>query len=309
MMLRARPTGSLMRHIGVLAAVLSSALGGIAAGATRFAVVDIDPLTLASLRFGGGFLVLLPIALATRQPWPRREDWAGVVLLALLYFCAYQVLYNVAFVFTTAAHGSMIGSTLAFVTMLVAALFGVEPLSARKSIGVLLATGGVAAALATTLADAPPMAWRGDLLMLAGVICWACHSVWSRPFIARSAPLTFVTVGMGIGATCLAAIALARADLDTVEALRPAQWATVAYLAIFGGAAAFYLWIFALQHATPTSAASTIAVHPISASIFAAIVIGEPLRFNLALGVVAVLAGIFIAASKPRPPSREQAAS
>src|SRR5438105_6603218 len=123
--------------------------------------------------------------------------------------------------------------------------------------------------------------------MLAGIVCWACHSVWSRPFIARSSPLTFVTTGMGIGAACLAALALARGGFGTVTTFRPAQWLAVAYLAIFGAAAAFYLWIFALQHATPTRAASTIAVHPISASIFAAIVIGEPLRFNLALGVVA----------------------
>src|SRR5882724_8411793 len=49
--------------IGVLAALLSSALGGVAAGATRFVVADVDPITLGALRFGGGFLVLLPIVL------------------------------------------------------------------------------------------------------------------------------------------------------------------------------------------------------------------------------------------------------
>jgi len=298
-----------MQRIGILAAAFSSALGGVAAGATRFAVAGIDPLTLAALRFGGGFLVLLPIALASRQAWPKPRDWPGVMLLGLLYFCAYQVLYNVAFVFTTAAHGSMVGSTLAFITMLVAALFGVERLTARKTLGVLIATGGVALALAAGLADAPHGAWRGDLIMLAGIICWACHSVWSRPFIARASPLTFGTAGMGIGAVCLVTVALARGGFDPLTTFRPAQWAAVAYLAIFGGALAFYLWVFALRHATPTGAASTIAVHPISASIFAAIVIGEPLGFNLALGVIAVLAGISIAASTPRASSPGAAAA
>ena len=41
-------------------------------------------------------------------------------------------------------------------------------------------------------------------------------------------------------------------------------------------------------------------MHPISASILAAIIIGEPIGLNLAVGVVAVLAGIWIAASEPR---------
>jgi len=163
--------------------------------------------------------------------------------------------------------------------------------------------------LAHVLFGKPVSTFPGHALGGVAAGCWACHSVWSRPFIARSSPLTFVTVGMGIGAASLAVLALARADLDAVVAFRPAQWAAVAYLAIFGGAAAFYLWIFALQHATPTSASSTIAVHPIGASLFAAIVIGEPLRFNLALGVAAVLAGIFIAARTPRPLSRQPTAS
>src|SRR5262249_43385659 len=153
--------------------------------------------------------------------------------------CAYQVLYNVAFIYTTAAHGSMVGSTLAFVTMVAAALFGVERLSARKSIGVLIATGGVAIALAAGLQQAPEGAWRGDLIMLAGLVCWACHSVWSRPFIARAAPLTFVTAGMGIGAVCLCGLALARGGFAGVAAFGAAQWLAVAYLAIFGGAVAF----------------------------------------------------------------------
>ena len=74
------------------------------------------------------------------------------MLLGGVYFCVYQVLYNVAFVYTTAANGSMIGSTLALMTMAVAALFGVERLSLRKSIGVLVANGGVAVALAAGLA-------------------------------------------------------------------------------------------------------------------------------------------------------------
>ena len=40
-------------------------------------------------------------------------------------------------------------------------------------------------------------------------------------------------------------------------------------------------------------------MHPISASILAAILIGEPVGLNLAIGVVAVLTGIWIAAGEP----------
>jgi drug/metabolite transporter (DMT)-like permease len=43
---------------GVLAAVVSSVLGGTSIGATRFLVNAIDPLAIGSFRFGVGFLLL-----------------------------------------------------------------------------------------------------------------------------------------------------------------------------------------------------------------------------------------------------------
>ena len=296
-------------RIGVLAALASSSLGGTVAATTRFVVADVDPLTLGALRFGGAFLVLLPIVLALRQPssqpWPRGRDWLWVVLLGGVYFCVYQVLYNIAFVYTTAARGSMIGATLAFITMVVAALFGVERLSGRKTAGVLVATGGVAIALAAGLAAVPHGAWRGDLVMLAGIFCWACYNVWSRPFIARSSPLTFLVGGMGVGAAGLLALAFWRGGPGAVAAFGPGQWVAVAYMALIATPVALWLWIFALNRATPTRVASTMAMHPISASILAALIIGEPIGLNLGLGVLAVLAGISIAASEPRQARNE----
>jgi drug/metabolite transporter (DMT)-like permease len=294
-------------RIGILAAIVSSTFGGTVAAMTRFVIGGIDPLALGALRFGGAFLVLLPVVFALRQPWPKGRDWLAVALLGGVYFCVYQVLYNVAFVYTTAAHGSMVGATLAFMTMPVAALFGVERLTARKTLGVMVATTGVAVALATGLADAPDGAWRGDLIMLAGIFCWACYNIWSRPFIARSSSLTFLTGGMGFGAALLLVVAYLRGGFGSLAAFGPGQWAALVYLAAIGTPAALYLWVFALTRASPTRVASTMAMHPVSASILAAIVIGEPVGLNLIVGVIAILAGIWIAASEPRavsPPER-----
>ena len=55
-------------HAGVLAAIASSAIGGVAGGATRFVIHATDPVTLGVFRFGTGFLILLPIALITEEP-------------------------------------------------------------------------------------------------------------------------------------------------------------------------------------------------------------------------------------------------
>jgi drug/metabolite transporter (DMT)-like permease len=182
-------------------------------------------------------------------------------------------------------------------TMAAAAALGVEGMSARKTVGVLIAMGGVAMALAAGLSSAPDGAWRGDLMMAGGTSCMALYNVWSRPFIVRSSPLAFLTGGMGVGAICLALVAGWQGGLASAGGLGRAEWLAVLYLGLGGAAANFFLWVWALERATPTRVASTITVSPVTAAIVAAGLLGEPVGLNLVLGVAAVCAGIWIASA------------
>ena len=184
---------------GVLAAVVSSAFGGMAAAVTRFVIGATDPVALAVFRFGLGFLFLLPVALLLHARWPRGRDWLRVAALGAMFYGVFFVVYGEALVYTTAARGSLAVSTLPILTMIVAALLGREPLTARKTLGVLVAVGGVLIALAAGLGEAPPEAWRGDLTMSAGMLSMALYNVLSRPFMARSSPLGYAAAGMAFG--------------------------------------------------------------------------------------------------------------
>src|SRR5262245_28417412 len=215
-------------RLGVLAGILSCTLGGSAGVATRYLAGTVEPETLATFRFGLGVLVLLPLALHVR--WPRGRDWIGVTLLGVLFFAVFFVLFNLAFVYTTAARGALALSVLPLVTMVLAALLGVERLSRRKTAGVLVAVGGVALALGTGLADAPEGAWRGDLIMAGATLCMALYSVRSRPFVARSSAMGFLVAGMGVGASAIALIAAARGSFSPVAALSSVQWGALIYL-------------------------------------------------------------------------------
>src|SRR4051812_47399573 len=126
---------------GVLAAILSTALGGTAIVATRFLAGAADPMTIGVLRFGGGAVLLLPLALLKGERWPGTRDWPAVIGLALLFFVLFPVLFNAALIYTTAARGALAISTTPLITMVVAALLRIEVLTARKSIGLVLAMG------------------------------------------------------------------------------------------------------------------------------------------------------------------------
>lgn len=284
--------------LGVLIAIVSSSLGGTAAAVTRYLVGNADPLTLAILRWGIGFLCVLPIALVLRVRWPQRDDWLRVAALGLCFFGLFFILYNVAVGYTTAARASLALSTLPLQTMLVGALLGVEPLTARKSVGVGVAILGVFAALAQGLSAAPPGAWRGELIMTGAVLCMAFYNVWSRPFIQRSSALGFLTVGMGSGAAALIVVGLLTNRIAVLSAFGAPQWIAGIYLGVGGGALAFILWVLALQRATPTRVASTMTVNPLAAALLATLLVDEPITLSLVLGLVAVFAGIWIATTE-----------
>jgi len=292
------------QRLGVLIAIVSSCVGGTAAAVTRYLAGSVDPLTLAILRWGIGFLCVLPVALLLRVRWPRRNDWPGIACLGLAFFGLFFILYNVAVSYTTAARASLALATLPLQTMLVGGLFGIEKLTRRKSLGVAVAVFGVLGTLASGLSAAPVGAWRGELIMMMAAFCMACYNVWSRPFIQRSSVLGFLTVGMGFGATALIVVGLLTNRVTILAGFSVRQWLSVIYLGMVGGAISFILWALALERATPTRVASTMAVNPIAAALLASQLVGEPIAPRLIFGLVAVLAGIWIAATEPREPGR-----
>jgi drug/metabolite transporter (DMT)-like permease len=286
--------------IGVSLALVSSCLGGSAAAITRYLVSDADPISLAILRWGIGFLCLLPVAFLLGVRWPPRRDWPAVVLLGVCFFGRFFVFYNIAMGFTTAARASLALATLPLHTMVVAALLGIEPLTLRKTTGVGVAVLGVVAALASGLSAAPPGAWRGELIMTGAVLCMAFYNVWSRPFIRRSSALGFLTVGMGAGAAALIVVGSLTGSIAALERLGTSQWIAGVYLGVGGGALAFILWVMALERATPTRVASTMTVNPVAAGLLATQLVGEPITPNVIFGLIAVFAGIWIATTESK---------
>jgi drug/metabolite transporter (DMT)-like permease len=286
---------------GVAIALASSSLGGTAAAITRYLVGGADPILLAILRWGIGFLCLLPCALLLGVRWPQRSDWPAVALLGICFFGVFFILYNIAVSYTTAARASLALATLPLHTMVVGAILGVERLTARKITGVGIAVLGVAAALAAGLAQSPPEAWRGELIMTGAVFCMAFYNVLSRPLMQRSSPLGFLTVGMGAGAAVLVLAGIVKGSFAALGQFTTAQWIAGIYLGIGGGALAFILWVMALARATPTRVANTMTVNPIAATLLAALLIGEPITPNLLIGLVAVFAGIWIATGETKP--------
>ena len=111
--------------------------------------------------------------------------------------------------------------------------------------------------------------------MLAATLCMSLYNVWSRPFIARSDPLTFLTAGMGAAALCLLVWALAIGGFAAAGHFNSSQWHRGRVSWRYWKRGRFHPWVFALSRPAPTKTAVTITVNPVFASIVGAIAIGE----------------------------------
>ncbi len=285
-------------RIGIAAGLASSAIGGMAAAVTRFAVATIDPVLVSAFRFGIGCLLLLLLALATCVRWPRASDLAATIALGAMFYGVFFVAYARALTLTTAARGSLGVAVLPVLTMLVAAALRRERLTSRKTAGVLVALGGVAISLATDLRNAPVGAWKGDAMMIAAMLSMSLYTIYSRPLMARSSALGYAAVGMAAGATLNLMVALAGSGWTDVRTMESSQWAAALFLGVMPGAIGFFLWVYAVERTTPTRVAATITVSPIFAGALAALLVAEPFGFGLALGAIAVGAGIWIASTE-----------
>ena len=288
-------------RMGITAGIVSSAVGGTAAAVTRYAVDTVDPVLVSIFRFGVGCLLLIPFAMARRSRWPRGADLVATVALGMLFYGAFFVAYARALTFTTAVRGSLGVATLPVLTMVVAAALGKERLTLRKSLGVLTALGGVAISLATDLSSAPAGAWRGDAMMIAAMLSMSLYTIYSRPLMARSSALGYASAGMAAGASLNILFASLNSGWEALHAMDSSQWAAALFLGVVPGAIGFFLWVYAVERTTPTRAAATITVSPLSAGALAAFLVSEPFGIGLAIGAIAVAAGIWIASTERRP--------
>ena len=284
--------------LGVTLALISSCLGGTAAAVTRYLVGNADPITLAILRWGIGFLCLLPVALLLRVRWPPRSDWLAVAALGVCFFGLFFVLYNIAVSFTTAARASLALSTLPLQTMVVGALLGIEPLTKTENGGRRhrgarrRCRAGIRAAGSATRR----VARRTDHDRRRAV-----HVVLQRlvpplhPALQRTR-LPHRRHGRRRRGALLVGVLTGR--IEVLGSFGAPQWIAGIYLGVGGGALAFILWVLALERATPTRVANTMTVNPIAAGLLATQLVGEPITANLVVGLIAVFAGIWIATTE-----------
>lgn len=287
------------RPVARMAGLAAAAVGvqvGAAIVASRFVILQTDPLTLAFLRYGIGVLCLLPFVLS--RPWPRLA-WRHlpiIGLLGILQFAVVVYLLNVSLQYIASAKSALLFTTFPLMTMAIAALLGREALSGAKTLGVCLTIVGVAAVLGPEAVSgfAEPGLLLGTLAALGAAFAGALCSVLYAPYLKRYPALALGLVAMFASVLALGAALLLRDTQLTLPTISAAGWAAVAFIGASSGIG-YFLWLWALGRASPTRVTIFLALSPVTAALLGASLLGEALTWSISIGTALVIAGLVVA--------------
>ena len=226
----------------------------------------------------------------TARPFSRRE-WVVLLGLAAAGHFLYQLCFLGSVARTSVANSSFIIGTSPVAVSLLSAAVGQERVSRLHWVGAAVSLSGIYL-LVGVGASVSRASAIGDLLMIAGVCCWAVYAVGSGPLLARHSPLAITGYTMAMGTLMYLPFGLpdlVRLDWSAVTA---GAWAGLVFSAVFALFAAYIIWHTSIQRVGNVRTAMYSNLIPVSALATAILVLGDRPSPRQAAGAGAVLVGV-----------------
>jgi len=285
----------------VAAAAATGILVGSGIVATRFVIDQASPISLALLRYAIGFCCLLPPTLLSARMRFERRDLLPIALLGITQFGILVAVLNYALQFIPSARAALIFATMPLLTMVFAAILGYERITPAKVFGVSLTIVGVGFALGEKVVDLGGVTstWIGELAAFASALSGAICSVLYRPYLRKYPTLPVSAFAMLASVFFLAALAAGEGFFSSMPRFTGGGWLAVGFIGINSGIG-YYLWLWALNHTTPTKVTVFLALSPITATALGALWLGETISMTFLIGLCCVALGLWLAHWQPQ---------
>ena len=278
------------------AAILAAAVlwGVIGLWNRNLMAAGLSPLSIVVVRNLGGMTLLAAFfALRDRSVFrvaPGHLKYffgtgvVSVVLFTVCYFSCQELC-------SLAAASILLYTAPSFVVLLSAVLWR-EPVTKKKLLALLLTLVGCALVCGVFSGDLS-VTVPGVLLGLGSGFFYALYSIFGRYALAHYPPLT-VTVWTFLFAGPASLVLLRPAELAAAFSGGPGVWATALCLAVFSTAAPYVLYTWGLARTDPGRASILASLEPVAAALTGVLAFGEPMGVPAALGILCVLAGVYV---------------
>ncbi|MEV8506402.1 EamA family transporter [Actinoplanes sp. NPDC051475] len=297
---------------GARSGLIAIVVAGILWGTTGVVVqlirqsADLSPVGIGFYRLAIAALALLLFIVRQLRPavFVLRTRWWQLLLVGA-GLGAYQALYFIAVAWGGVAIATVVSLGLApvLITGWEAARSHRRPSRAALCsisgavIGLTLITG-----FTVSPTGAAPRPLLGLLAALGSGLGYAATTVLSRDISRHVRPLTLTAASTAIGALTLLPFAWLSGGL-VLPGMSAATW-MVAYLGIVATAVAYALFYMGLRTTTGSVAVVLTLLEPLTAAIFAVVVLGEEVSLPVVLGGGLLLGAVVIASHSARTPGQ-----
>ncbi|MEO5672718.1 MAG: DMT family transporter [Ramlibacter sp.] len=234
--------------------------------------------------------------LATRAPWPRREDWLPLAITSGGVVFGFPLLTSIAMRHVEAVHASVIVGVLPLATAAVGAWLHRQ----RPSAGFwLCAAAGSALVVAFAILRSGQSGLSiqaADVLLLGAMACAAIGYGWGARLSQRMRAEHVICWALVIALPLTAPTALWTRPQEAVQAT---AWWGFAYVAVFSMWLGFFAWYRGLALGGTVRVSQVQLIQPFLGMLFAVPLLGETLD-TLTLGfALAVIGVVFIGKKMP----------
>jgi drug/metabolite transporter (DMT)-like permease len=273
----------------------------------RFIAGHVPPVTLAFIRWGGAFLILLPFALPhLASDWPTiRKHAVLMTVLTLTGFSAYNTMAYYGLQYTTAINGLLLQSIgPLFVALWSFVLFG-DRLTLRQAGGISVSLTGVLVIISHgSLAVLIGIGFnRGDVWFLIALLIYAYYTAALRKRPPMH-PLSFLAVGMGWGAVLLIPALVIEIGSGRTMVFDAESVLSFAFICIFPSLLGYLFLNRGIELIGANRAAPFMHLVPVFGSVLAIVLLGEHFELYHAIGYALVFTGITVATRKSSAKSR-----
>lgn len=258
----------------------------------------VAPEALTIMRMGFACLMFWAVSLFCKQEKVTLKDLGLLLICALCGVGFNQGLFIVGLNRTSPVDASIIATAVPIFVMLLAAMILKEPITRKKTFGVLLgASGGLLLILSSTHSSGASSSLEGNLMISISALIYSIYLVLSKPLSLRYSAVTMMK-WMFLFSTVVLLPFTYQHVLDTPAFQRPVyDWKELGaiFYVLFGATFLPYLLIpMSLRRIRPTTVSMYNYVQPIVASIIAVLVGQDTFSIEKFASAALVFVGVYL---------------
>jgi drug/metabolite transporter (DMT)-like permease len=290
-----------LKLIGALLAV--AIVWGTTFLGIRVAVETIPPWFVAAMRQTLASSILLIILLRKNElRWIGWKALGRQILLSLLMVVIANGMTTVAEQTIPSGLTSLLNALNPIVVFIGSVCIGLQKLSWRGFIGVVIGFLGVAFIFRDGIGDLlEPSYINGVICLAIAILGWATGTIYTKKYTQQASNI-FLDLFYQFVFSAVVQVILAFIFSTKVT---PAAWsakslAAVAYLGIFGSVIGYFCYSYALKKVSPTEVSILSYFNTIIAIFLGWLILDERITYDLLIATVLIITGVFITNYKKR---------